>query len=152
MAKPDSDPIKHLLKEKTTLTKPKLSPIDYINRNGNDLQMLLTERFKSYTLETPSPTVYESLLSNVETFNMETNLGNSANRSKKQMEEGQQMIQQQLDTTDINTMIAFTDGSALSNPGPTGAGAAILSHGQHSSPTKLANAVDHLSNNFHGEI
>ena len=53
---------------------------------------------------------------------------------------------------DSSNIVAFTDGSALGNPGPTGAGAVIYRNGMSSIPTKLASGVSKLSNNVHGEI
>ena len=53
---------------------------------------------------------------------------------------------------DSSNIVAFTDGSALGNPGPTGAGAVIYGNGMSSIPTKLASGVSKLSNNVHGEI
>ena len=51
-----------------------------------------------------------------------------------------------------NTMIIFTDGSALSNPGPVGAGVVIKNKGPKSTPVKLAKAVKQMSTSYEGEI
>ena len=40
-----------------------------------------------------------------------------------------------------NTMLAYTDGSALKNPGPTGAGVLIKVQGHKSITVKLAKAI-----------
>ena len=53
---------------------------------------------------------------------------------------------------DPKHIVAFTDGSALGNPGPTGSGAVVYHTGLSSEPTPLASAVSKQSNNVHGEI
>ena len=47
-----------------------------------------------------------------------------------------------------NAMIIFRDGSALSNPGPVGAGMVIKNKG----PVKLAKAVKQMGTSYKGEI
>ena len=44
------------------------------------------------------------------------------------------------------------DGSALGNPGPTGAGAVVYLKGYNSSPILLKKGVSPLSNNYTGEL
>ena len=51
-----------------------------------------------------------------------------------------------------NAMIIFTDGSALSNPGPVGAGVVIKNKGPKSTPVKLAKAVKQMGTSYEGEI
>ena len=46
----------------------------------------------------------------------------------------------------------ITDGSTLTNLGPTGEGAVIFRVGINHPPTKLAKAVSLNSTNYHGEI
>ena len=46
----------------------------------------------------------------------------------------------------------FTDGSALGNPRPTGAGAVIYMNGYHTSPILLKRGVGPMSNNYTGEL
>ena len=50
-----------------------------------------------------------------------------------------------------NTMLAYTDGSALKNPGPTGAGV-IKIQGHKSIPVKLAKAISSKGTSFDGEL
>ena len=57
-------------------------------------------------------------------------LGSSKNRSTAQQQLGQEIIEQlMIDAPQDLTIFAFTDGSCLPNPGPCGAGAAILMPG-----------------------
>ena len=51
-----------------------------------------------------------------------------------------------------DSVCAFTDGSALGNPGPTGAGACIYMSGLQSVPIQLKRPVGPHSNNYVGEI
>ena len=51
-----------------------------------------------------------------------------------------------------NAMIIFTDGSALSNPGPVGAGVVIKNKGPKSTLVKLAKAVKQMGTSYQGEI
>ena len=48
-------------------------------------------------------------------------------------------------------VLLFTDGSALTNPGPTGAGAVIYFDGYSTTPILLQKGVSPLSNNNTGE-
>ena len=49
-----------------------------------------------------------------------------------------------------NTMVIFTDGSALSKPGPVGAGVVIKNKGPRSTPVKLAKAVKQMGTSYEG--
>ena len=51
-----------------------------------------------------------------------------------------------------NTMIIFTDGSTLSNPGPVGAGVVMKNKGPKCTPVKLAKAVKQMGTSYEGEI
>ena len=55
-------------------------------------------------------------------------------------------IREILGQIDENEIVAFTDGSALGNPGPTGAGAVVYLKGYHSSPTV------HQTSNYHSPL
>ena len=51
-----------------------------------------------------------------------------------------------------NTMLAYTDGSALKNPGPTGAEILIKVQVHKSIPVKLAKAISSKGTSFDGEL
>ena len=53
-------------------------------------------------------------------------LGSSKNRTTEQQKKGQGIVQQFLLEAPARSLIAFTDGSCLGNPGPCGAGAVVL--------------------------
>lgn len=152
MAKPDDDPIRTALSSKTAVTRPNLSPVDHINGTIQDLHDSLTTTYGTYTLEQQSPSVYPQLLINVTSTNMEQCLGNSATRTRAQADLGRALIEQQLaDSNSPDTVIIFTDGSSLGNPGPTGAGA-VIRYDSDSPPVELIRPIDIHSNNFHGEL
>ncbi len=48
--------------------------------------------------------------------------------------------------------VIFTDGSALSNPGPCGAAAVCYAEGMESQPLVLKEAVSKLSTSYHGYL
>ena len=64
----------------------------------------------------------------------------------------QHYINSILDTCTNKTMIVFTDGSAQSNPGPTGSGVIIKKQGQNSTPIKIAKAVKYMGSSYEGEL
>ena len=49
-------------------------------------------------------------------------------------------------------MIAFTDGSAQSNPGPTGSGVIIIKQGRNITPIKIAKAVKCMGYSYEEEL
>ena len=51
-----------------------------------------------------------------------------------------------------NDIMVFTDGSTLSNPGPTGGEAAIYIDGYGTNPILLKKGVRPVSNNYTGEL
>ena len=61
-------------------------------------------------------------------------------------------IKEILQDVDINTMMIFIDGSAQSNPGPTGSGVVIKNLGHYSVPVKLAKAITACGTSYEGEM
>ena len=77
--------------------------------------------------------------------------GSSNNRCEAQAKEALQAAQNYLAKTG-NGIVAFTDGSALGNPGPCGAGTAIFWKGMNSLPSLHKKPVSKLSSSYHGEL
>ena len=61
-------------------------------------------------------------------------------------------IRDKLNQIKEDEIVIFTDGSALGNPGPTGAGAVIYMNGYHTSPILLKRGVGPMNNNYTGEL
>ena len=85
---------------------------------------------------------------NLTTILPEPNIQNSQNKGKTLKLYTESIMN--LNTE--NTMIIFTDGSALSNPGPVGAGVVIKNKAPKSTPVKLAKAVKQMDTSYEGEI
>ena len=64
------------------------------------------------------------------------NLGSSKSRTKNQEAQSREIIEKIINGCDEKTVIAFTDGSCLGNPGPCGAGACIYMPGYTIAPDK----------------
>ncbi|CAG2218337.1 RNASEH1 [Mytilus edulis] len=73
---------------------------------------------------------YQGLVSVIRAPDYWRNIGSSKSRTTAQIEEGKQIISEQLKSQTPNTAVAFTDGSCLGNPGPCGAGAIIYINDQ----------------------
>ena len=78
-------------------------------------------------------------------------LGNSKNRNAAQQKQAKIAAQNYIRSTNQD-IIAFTDGSALNNPGPCGAGVLIHWNGINSQPTKSFKPVSSKSSSYHGEL
>ena len=61
-------------------------------------------------------------------------------------------IKDVLSNLDFDSVVAFTDGSALGNPGPTGSGAAIYYQGLEQEPVCLSMPVCSDGNNYIEEL
>ena len=64
----------------------------------------------------------------------------------------QHYIRSILDTGTNKTMMFFTDGSAQSNPRPTGSGVIIKKEVQNSTLIKIAKAVKYMGSSYNGEL
>ena len=69
--------------------------------------------------------------------------------TKEVLEENIRELLSKLQPEDV---IVFTDGSALNNPGPTGAGRVVYMDGYNSTPVLLKKGVSPHSNNYTGEL
>ncbi len=79
-------------------------------------------------------------------------LGSSTNRTQEQILLAQSATTAHLSQLPPSTLIAFTDGSALHNPGPCGASAVIFTHGLSMQPTVLQRPVSKHSSSYHAEL
>ena len=79
------------------------------------------------------------------------NLGSSKNRTKTQEEESRRLIEEQIDSCEVDTVFIFTDGSCRENPGPCGAGACVYLPGQEEY-VELKKPVSRLASILLGEL
>ncbi len=106
----------------------------------------------TYNVETRLPVTKESLLLPILALDKRpwTGLGSSKDRTPHQINLAKELLSEALDENSHNTVVVFTDGSALNNPGPCGTAAII--HGRHSDPFIIRKAVSPFSNSYHGEL
>ena len=79
-------------------------------------------------------------------------VGNSKNRSAEQADRATEVVCQFLTTLPSTCVIAFTDGSALTNPGPCGASAIIYYGGTNNQPVIVKTPISACSTSYHGEL
>ncbi len=79
-------------------------------------------------------------------------LGSSKSRNAEQKRESTIRAANFLGNLSNTTLVCFTDGSALGNPGPCGAGAAVYLNGTSSHPVTLHRATAKMSTSYHGEL
>ncbi len=79
-------------------------------------------------------------------------LGSANTRTKEQAQLANRLTTEYLTNLAANSVVGFTDGSALGNPGPCGAGAAIYSNGLSAHPTLCHIPVSPKSTSYHGEL
>ncbi|VDI80211.1 Hypothetical predicted protein [Mytilus galloprovincialis] len=73
---------------------------------------------------------YQGLVSVIRAPDLWRNIGSSKSRTTAQIQEGKQIISEQLKSQTPNTAFTFTDGSCLGNPGPCDAGSIIYINDQ----------------------
>ena len=81
----------------------------------------------------------------------DTGLGTAGTRSPDQKTKALKLACDRIAAADNNVVI-FTDGSALGNPGPCGAGAAIHWNGISHDSSSHKKPVSSFSNSYHGEL
>ena len=149
LRKPSSDFTKVTLTSSTHHT----SPCHYLNNILLPLHQQLTNMYQNYYLE-PEPkltTALSQLTPILSLHNLDLNLGNSSNRTPEQKQEGQQIVTNQSKQCSDLELLGFTDGSALSNPGPAGAAAVVLKQGPNSVPLTIGESLPQ-SDNFEAEL
>ena len=79
-------------------------------------------------------------------------LGNSNTRTDEQANKAKTVAAEYINNINKSSLICFTDGSALGNPGPCGAGAAIYVDTTLGAPVLLKRPVAKKSISYHGEL
>ncbi|CAG2222080.1 unnamed protein product [Mytilus edulis] len=120
------------IKRKFEIWKEEKNPEKYISPLGKMYQQ--TEDMKDTELvdidKIEPQYEYQGLVSVIRAPDYWRNIGSSNSRTPAQIEEGKQIISEQLQSQTPNTAVAFTDGSCLGNPDPCGAGAIIYINDQ----------------------
>ena len=124
----------------------------------NPISMLemATRQLANFTLEHIEPMAEETMEDILRPNKMQLiitdkNIGSSGNRTTEQKNTAQQ-VADELIINAGNDAIIFTDGSAMPNPGPCGAGICAYWAGIHGPPTETSIPVAKRSTSYHGEL
>ena len=99
------------------------------------------------------PTVDDVALPAIEkTIITEVDLGSSNNRTEEQKTAARQITAEFIGNISTTCLLAFTDGSALENPGPCGAAAVLYPSGIDHHPTIHKKSISKCSTSYHGEM
>ena len=79
-------------------------------------------------------------------------LGGSHSRTKEMATRAKELTSSHLQSLPRTSLVIFTDGSSLENPGPCGSSAIIYTHGLAQEPVVLKRPVSTKSSAFHGEL
>ena len=152
MRQPDDNPLKCTLLRLQTdhafMDHRIITPIHKINSTLRYLKIDKLPQVESHHIETLDHILGHRLKPKIIAWD---ELGNSGRRTQEQVQEAQRVAERYLATTN-GDIVAFTDGSALTNPGPCGAGAAIHWHGIGTEATEHRRPVAIKSTSYHGEI
>ncbi len=149
--KKPGDPLRNLTaelrREYGTFSRGRITPIHILNRAAKNINLnfdAIEENFEKG---------YESLEIEVpKVRNLDLDLGSSKFRTPAQKAAARTCMEQQITHLPEGQPAIFTDGSALSNPGPCGAAAVCYVEGMDSEPLVVKDSVSKFSNNYHGEL
>ena len=128
-------------------------------KNNPIKELLMAERTLTnfeFDIEKIEPLVQQEMEdilrhNNIELTITSENIGSSGTRSPEQDKRAQQIADQYLIEAE-NDAVIFTDGSALPNPGPCGAGICAYWAGPAGDHTSTSVAVSCNSTSYHGEL
>ena len=123
----------------TPIHKFKMASRSLLNFEPQQIEPLLDETISDILRKPPELVPIKSVF------------GKSGTRTTEQAESAKKDAENYINKAG-NNIIAFTDGSALSNPGPTGAGAAIFLNGINHEDIKARRPVSAMSTSYHGEL
>jgi ribonuclease HI len=83
---------------------------------------------------------------------LEEKMGSSGNRTKAQADAAKEATKEMINRLPSREPKVFTDGSALTNPGPCGGAAVCYTQGMMSEPIVLKSPVSFFSTSYHGEL
>ena len=105
----------------------------------------IPEEAPKHSLERLQATVPES-------SGFDSDLGSSGNRTAEMAARARLKALNLIASFEDGAPVVFTDGSALGNPGPTGAAAICYPEGIKSEPISIKEAVAKLSTSYNGEL
>ena len=120
------------------------SPVGHFARATSSLADFIPEPFVFETME-------DILSPPINAVITKEKIGSSGNRTEEQMKRAQEKANEYLAQT-ANDIVVFTDGSALPNPGPCGAGVCIFWAGLSAKSSEHALPVSSYSTSYHDEL
>ncbi len=150
MRKQDGSPIKHCLQ--LSLSHP-FTPGVPMASHLMYAAFRPTSRIISIQQVDTEPSTLVSFSSQITTQPItDKALGSSSSRTQEQILLARSATSAHLGQLPASTLIIFTDGSALKNPGPCGASAVVYTHGLCMQPTVLQRPVSNHSTSYHAEL
>ena len=155
MAKSSSDPLKSLIMklkdDEVHMDRKVLSPLHIVKSILRDIGMTIEDL--EANIEKSIPRVYETDKACPKIIKIDDGTwGRSGVRTKQQANLAKETISNYVSSLPNSTLIAFTDGSALGNPGPCGSAAVIYKDGYECDPMRLRRSVSIKSTSYHGEM
>lgn len=154
MTKSSSDPLKSLIMklkdDEIRMDRKVLSPLHIVKSILRDIGMTLEDL--EANIEKSIPRVYETDKACPKVMKIDDGTwGRSGVRTKQQANLAKETISNYVSSLSNSTLVAFTDGSALANPGPCGS-AAVDKDGYECDPMRLRRSVSIRSTSYHGEM
>ncbi len=155
MQKPASDPLRvlvtTLMSDEEYLNSRFITPIHHFNSvirqlEKKDTSILPVQRWLI-------PTLTDAALPTLEYINItDANLGSSKNRTQEQAKIARDITADFIKELPPSCVIAFTDGSALSNLGPCGAADVIYMHGLDHHHITFNEPIGKFGTSYQGEL
>ena len=137
--------------DKLHMDKKILSPIHIVKSILREIGMTIEEL--ETNIEKTVPRVYNTNKICPKVVKIDDGTwGRSGERTHQQAILAKETISNFVSTLPESTLIAFTDGSALGNPGPCGSAAIIYKDGFENDPIRLRRPISVKSTSYHGEM
>ncbi len=151
LRKPDNDPLREIVTRMADNMSTKLSPAKLMKSASRDISRKLdlssVDPEPSYDPNHMNRIVIKS--SSIESWR---DIGSSNNRTGQQVRLALESVSQHIQQLPSDCLPVFTDGSSLTNPGPSGSAAIVFTSGMTHQPTTLKQPVSRCSTSFHAEV